>query len=609
MPFGAEVRQDGAVRFALWAPAAHRVELSLEQAGEETLLPMAPHEEGWFRLITDRATAGSRYRYRIDGGLRVPDPASRFQPGDIHGPSQVIDPSRFEWRDEHWRGRPWEEAIIYELHVGAFSDAGDYGAVMARLDHLVELGVTAIELMPLADFPGARDWGYDGALLFAPDSCYGSPDELKTLIETAHQKGLMVFLDVVYNHFGPEGNYLHAYAPQFFTERHHTPWGAAINFDGPDSATVRRFFIHNALYWLQEYHLDGLRLDAVDAIVDDSSPDILEELATAVREGPGRNRHLHLALENDDNAAHYLTRNEQGRPQYYVAQWNDDIHHSLHLLLTGERDGYYMDYGDRPILHLGRCLAEGFAYQGERSRFRHGAARGEPSGTLPPTAFISFLQNHDQVGNRAFGERLETLVEPAPLRAALAILLLAPSPPLLFMGEEFATPAPFLFFCDFGADLAAAVTEGRRREFARFSRFADPQLRRTIPDPNAPATFQRSRLAWGDLPEPAHQAWFGFYRRLLRLRREWIVPRLRGMRGGGGFRPLGQNGLRVQWRLGDGSRLSLLSNLGEPPLQVDHTFVPAGSILYRHPPDSEGWSPSRPLPPWSVTWFLDKAST
>jgi malto-oligosyltrehalose trehalohydrolase len=609
MPFGAEIRQDGTVRFALWAPAASRVELSLEQGGNETLLPMIPQKDGWFRLVTDRTKAGSCYHYRIDGGLRVPDPASRFQPGDIHGPSQVVDPGHFEWDDADWRGRPWEEAVIYELHVGAFSDTGDYRGVMAQLDHLVELGVTAIELMPLADFPGAHDWGYDGALLFAPDSRYGRPDELKALIEASHQKGLMVFLDVVYNHFGPEGNYLHAYAPLFFTERHHTPWGAAINFDGPDSSTVRRFFLHNALYWLQEYHLDGLRLDAVDAILDDSSPDILEELAMAVQKGPGRNRHLHLVLENDNNAAHYLTRDEQGQPRHYVAQWNDDIHHSLHVLLTGERDGYYVDYGDRPILHLGRCLAEGFAFQGERSQFRQGAERGEPSGNLPPIAFISFMQNHDQVGNRAFGERLSTLVAPTPLRAALAILLIAPSPPLLFMGEEFASRAPFQFFCDFDTDLAEAVTKGRRREFAYFSQFADPEIRQTIPDPNALATFKRSVLDWEHLPEPLNQEWLGFYRSLLRLRHTHIIPRLHGMRSGGEFELLEQQGLRVQWRLGDGSCLCLLANLSDESLPIDNLVLPTTAPLYHHPLELEDWPPPRALPPWSVIWFLTDATS
>jgi maltooligosyltrehalose trehalohydrolase len=608
MPFGAEIRQDGRVRFAIWAPAARRVELSIEQGSEAVLLPMAPHEEGWFRLITDQATTGTRYRYRIDGELRVPDPASRFQPEDIHGPSQVVNPNRFNWHDQQWQGRPWEEAVIYELHVGAFSAEGNYAMVAAHLDHLIELGVTAIELMPLADFPGARNWGYDGALLFAPDSSYGTPDELKALIETAHQKGLMVLLDVVYNHFGPEGNYLHAYAPQFFNEQRHTPWGAAINFDSVQSATVRRFFIHNALYWLQEYHLDGLRLDAVHAIHDESSPDILEELAAAVRKGPGSERQIHLVLENDHNAARYLTRDEQGRPHHYVAQWNDDIHHSLHVLLTGERDAYYMDYCDRPLAHLMRCLAQGFAYQGESSRYRGGIPRGESTAALPSTAFVSFLQNHDQVGNRAFGERQHELIRTAPLRAALSIVLLAPSPPLLFMGEEFASRTPFQFFCDFGPDLAESVSAGRRREFARFSQFADPQARQAIPDPNDPASFQRSHLDWEHLPQQTGQEWLAIYRSLLHLRHEQIVPRLPGMRGGGEFRPLGQRGLLVQWRLGDNSRLGLLANLSDTPLQIDNTDLPGGDSLHRYPSEMEQWSPPHPLLPWSVIWFLDEAA-
>jgi malto-oligosyltrehalose trehalohydrolase len=613
MPFGAEILRDGRVRFAIWAPAARRVELSLEQGSEAVLLPMAPHEEGWFRLTTDQATTGTLYRYRIDGELRVPDPASRFQPEDIHGPSQVIDPNRFDWHDEQWRGRPWEEAVIYELHVGAFSAEGNYEMVAARLDYLVELGVTAIELMPLADFPGARDWGYDGALLFAPDSCYGTPDELKALIGTAHRKGLMVMLDVVYNHFGPEGNYLRAYAPRFFNEQRHTPWGAAINFDAAQSATVRRFLIHNALYWLQEYHLDGLRLDAVHAIQDESSPDILEELAAAVREGPGRERRIHLVLENDHNAARYLTRDEQGRPRHYVAQWNDDLHHSLHVLLTGERDAYYMDYCDRPLAHLMRCLAEGFAYQGEPSRYRAGAARGESTAALPATAFVSFLQNHDQVGNRAFGERLHELIPSTPLRAALSIILLAPSPPLLFMGEEFASRAPFQFFCDFGPDLAATVSAGRRREFARFKQFANPRAQQAIPDPNDPASFQRSRLDWEHLAEQTGQEWLAFYRSLLRLRHEQIVPRLPGMRDGGECRPLGLRGLWVQWRLGDNSRLGLLANMSSASLEIDKIDLPAGDLpagdtLHRYPREMEDWSPPHPLPPWSVVWFLVEAS-
>lgn len=610
MPFGADCLPHGGVHFQLWAPGARQVELCLEQADGEQRLPMTAGDGGWYRRICDQteAAVGSRYRYRIDGALRVPDPASRFQPEDVHGPSQVIDPHSWQWEDQAWRGRPWEEAVIYELHVGAFSSEGSFAALGRRLDYLRELGVTAIELMPVADFPGARNWGYDGVLPFAPDSRYGRPEALKAFIQAAHQKGLMVLLDVVYNHFGPEGNYLHLYAPQFFTERHHTPWGAAINFDGQQSETVRQFFIHNALYWLEEYHLDGLRLDAVHAIIDDSSPDILQQLAEAVAQGPGQTRQVHLILENDHNAAHYLQREADGRPRHYVAQWNDDIHHALHTLLTGETDGYYADYADLPAWHLGRCLAEGFAYQGEASAYRDGAARGEPSRDLPPTAFVSFLQNHDQVGNRAFGERITALAEEQAVQAAVAVLLLAPSPPLLFMGEEFASRQGFEFFCDFGAELATAVTEGRRREFARFARFTDPAVRETIPDPTTPAAFERSRLDWDSLLEPAHRDWHARYSALLALRHRHIIPRLRGMTGGAGaFRLLGETGLRVEWQLEDGARLHLLANLGEAPVPFIDESLPAGSPLYAHPPALAGELAAHRLPPWSVGWYLQAA--
>jgi malto-oligosyltrehalose trehalohydrolase len=411
----------------------------------------------------------------------------------------------------------------------------------------------------------------------------------------------MVFLDVVYNHFGPEGNYLHRYAPAFFTERHRTPWGAAINFDDVGSRMVRDFFIHNALYWLEEYHLDGLRLDAVHAIADDSEPDILEELVAAVREGPGRDRHVHLVIENADNAAHYLARRHRA---YYDAQWNDDLHHALHVLITGEHDGYYADYVDRPLWHLGRCLAEGFAYQGEPSAYRGHRRRGEPSFGVPPTAFVSFLQNHDQVGNRAFGERLATLVPPKALRAAVAIVLLAPSPPLLFMGEEFGAANPFLYFCDFAPELGAKVREGRRGEFARFEAFRSAEARARIPDPNAVRTFERSRLDWGLLERPAHRDWLELYRALLRLRAREITPRLSGIQGGGArFELLGNEALEVRWRLGDGSRLTLLCNLGKRPL----TGVKPreGEVIYSThgaPALREGR-----FPPWSVVWALARA--
>lgn len=605
MPFGAQVQPDGRVRFRLWGPAATRVELCLEADTGESILPLTGEPGGWFGLVTDRAAAGSRYRYRIDGGLRVPDPASRFQPDDVHGPSQVIDPRSWRWADADWRGRPWEEAVVYELHVGAFSPQGSFAAVTRRLDYLAELGVTAIELMPIADFHGARNWGYDGVLPFAPDSSYGLPEDLKDLIQSAHHKGLMVLLDVVYNHFGPEGNFLHQYAPQFFTARRHTPWGAAINFDGPDSETVRRFFIHNALYWLQEYHFDGLRLDAVDTIRDDLAPDFLAELAATVRQGPGRERHVHLILENDDNAAHYLLRDRNERPRQYTAQWNDDFHHALHILLTGEADGCYADFETRPVWYLGRCLTQGFGYQGEPSAYRGGAGRGEPSRALPPMAFVSFLQNHDQAGNRPFGERIHCLTDPERLRAVITLLLLAPAPPLLFMGEEFAAARPFQFFCDFGPELAAAVAAGRRRGFACFEGFARLLEHRTPPDPNDPDTFDRCKLDWDCLDATLHVDWLGFYRNLLELRHNQIVPRLAGMQGNAGtFRQIREHGLWVRWRLGDGSGLTLVANLGDSPLPVTATDLAVGKPLYACPPSLTIDAATDQLPLWCVVWFL-----
>jgi 1,4-alpha-glucan branching enzyme/maltooligosyltrehalose trehalohydrolase len=470
---------------------------------------------------------------------------------------------------------------------------------MQRLDYLVDLGITAIELMPVADFPGSRNWGYDGVLLFAPDHRYGTPDQLKALVQAAHARGLMVLLDVVYNHFGPGGNYLNTYAPQFFNELHHTPWGAAINFDGKDSRIVRDFYIHNALYWLEEYHFDGLRIDAVHAILDKSRPNILEELAGAVQAGPGRIRQVHLVLENDSNEARYL---QQGG---FAAQWNDDSHHALHLLLTGECDGYYADYANQPIRHLARCLAEGFAFQGEPSAFRDGRPRGEPSGHLTPGAFINFCQTHDQIGNRAYGERIAMLAQQKPLQVALAVLLLAPSPPMLFMGEEFAAATPFQFFCDFQGELADAVTEGRRREFAGFRKFADPAARALIPDPNDPATFERCKLNWDCLDEPQHKAWLEHYRSLLSLRRTHVAPRLPGMGGGAEFELIGASGLVVIWCLGDSARLTLLANLGESP--VDGVLRFAGTPFYLSQPGLPESLAAGIMPPWSAAWFIKEA--
>ena len=455
----------------------------------------------------------------------------------------------------------------------------------------------------MADFPGTYNWGYDGVYLFAPDSQYGRPENLKALIDAAHGRGLMVFLDVVYNHFGPEGNYLHITAPQFFTERHRTPWGAAINYDGEYHYPVRQFIIHNALYWLEEYHLDGLRFDAVHAIMDDSQPDILTELAQRVHEHFGDSRHIHLVLENDHNAAHYLTQNSGLRQQRYSAQWNDDFHHALHVLLSKESRGYYMDYADDPVHHLGRCLSEGFAYQGEPSAYRVNTARGEPSDHLPPTAFVSFVQNHDQVGNRAFGERMASLARPEQRKAATVLLLLAPSPPLLFMGDEWGCVQPFLFFCDFTSDLADKVVAGRRMEFANFPEFSDPASRERIPNPMDPTTFKQSTLNWESARLTEHKHWLELHRKLLALRREQIIPRLYDITGQPkSYTQLNQQALYARWMLGDGSELFVVANLGDASL-IDIN-LPLNHVLFTTHAELYGRHETEQMPPWSVLWTL-----
>jgi maltooligosyltrehalose trehalohydrolase len=603
MPFGAELTATGKVRFRLWAPAAHEVELVLHQeAGKPQALKMSAQADGWFELTTGEARAGSLYRYRIDGKTEVPDPASRSNPEDIHGPSEVIDPAAFEWDDADWRGRAWHEAVVYELHVGTFSPEGTFAGVEKKLDHLVALGVTAIELMPIADFPGKRGWGYDGVLQFAPESAYGRPDELKSLIAAAHRRGIAVMLDVVYNHFGPEGNYLPVYAPQFFTDKHHTPWGAAINFDSPGSRNVRDFYIHNTLYWLEEYHFDGLRFDAVHAIIDDSEPNIMTEIARAAHNGPGRERHLFLVLENGANHARFLGK--PGATETFDAQWNDDVHHCLHTLLTGEKDGYYEDYVENPYAMLCRCLAEGFGYQGQESAHL-GAPRGEPSGHLPPTAFVNFLQNHDQIGNRAFGERINAIASSEEaLRAGYAVLLLAPSPPMLFMGEEWEAPQPFPYFCDFEPDLAAKVREGRKREFSRFEKFSDKGGLSALPDPTATETFRSAHLDWSMLQQAQHADILDRFQRLLAIRQRDIVPLIPKIQTGTCTKLEASGAFAVDWRLDDGSMLHLLANLTDHAVPVIGRV--AGRMIFSTHPNIRAAMTRNELAPWSVTWLLER---
>lgn len=552
MRFGAQ--SDGEVtRFRLWAPDA--VDVALEIEGQVSW-PLPDIGDGWRELVLP-AAAGTRYRYRVDE-VCVPDPAARAQDGGVHGWSVVVDPRAYRWRISDWCGRPWHETVLYEIHAGL---AGGFDGVAAELERLAALGITAVELMPIAAFPGERNWGYDGVLPFAPQASYGTPEALKALVDRTHELGLMVFLDVVYNHFGPDGNYLGLYAKRFFRENQPTPWGAAIDFRRPE---VREFFIDNALYWLDEYRIDGLRLDAVHAITE---RDWLVELARRVHERFDGERHVHLVLENEQNDAGLLRHG-------FDAQWNDDGHHCLHVLLTDEREGYYVDYADAPAARLARCLADGFVYQGEVSPHR-GLPRGTSSADLPPTAFVLFLQNHDQIGNRAYGERLTTLAHPAALRTALALVLLAPQIPLLFFGEERGARAPFLYFTDHSDGLGHAVREGRRAEFARFAAFSDPARRETIPDPNAANTFERSRPSPDDHDEVTAQ----IVATALTKRRDFLVAKLPSLRArGAGL--LGPYAVAARWH-GDGGVYAIHANLGDTQVVVERADL--GAVVFEQP--------------------------
>ncbi|MGI8649313.1 MAG: malto-oligosyltrehalose trehalohydrolase [Rubrobacter sp.] len=591
----AEPANDGRTRFSLWSPSARTVEIVIE-GGEP--YPMERGEDGLFAREME-APAGALYRFRIDGGTLVPDPASRFQPEDVHGPSEVVDVASFDRPDFAWRGRPWHESVVYELHVGAFTPEGTYRAAAERLDHLRELGVTAIELLPLSDFPGSRNWGYDGVLLYAPDSSYGRPEDLRSFIAAAHERDISVLLDVVYNHFGPEGNYLNAYAPEFFTDRHETPWGAAMNLDGEGGEYVREFFIRNALYWLQEYGFDGLRLDAVHALKDDSERHFLTEIAERIEAGPGSVRHIHLVLENEENEASRLA-GSPGPDAVYSAQWNDDVHHALHVAATGEDASYYSDFSDAPVSRLGRCLAEGFAFQGDVSRHR-GNERGEASGHLSPLRFVSFVQNHDQVGNRAFGDRITALAAPEVVRAIAAVYLLAPQVPMLFMGEEWGASTPFQFFCDFEGDLAGLVTEGRREEFEKFPEFSDAATREEIPDPSDERTFLDSKLVWEEAGDQDHGEYLDFYQEILAVRHAEVIPHLEGTSGGQAqHRLVGERALRVQWPLGDGALLSGLINFSG---EGSGGFEPApGRLIFAT--NASGPDDGGNLPAWTTAWYL-----
>ncbi len=577
--FGPSLADHG-TRFRLWAPTAKRVDVMLERAHA-----MTRGGDGWFNADIAGVKPGARYKFRIDGEIDVPDPASLFQPEDVFGPSEVIDHRAYRWRAADWCGRPWHEAVIVEAHVGTFTKQGTHRAMIDRLDHLVETGITALELMPLADFAGSRNWGYDGVLWYAPDSAYGRPDDLKALIDEAHLRGLMVLLDVVYNHFGPEGNYLGRYAPSFFTEAH-TPWGSAIDYRVEQ---VRAFAIENALYWLRDYRFDGLRLDAVNSIVEPGGLSLLHDISAATgRLAAETGRQIHLVLENGDNRASLLDPVQDPPHGKYRAQWNDDYHHAWRVMMTGEKQGYYGDYQRSPISDIARSLSSGFVYQGETLAFR-GAKRGEQSSHLAPTAFINFLQNHDQIGNRALGDRLEGNADPRMIEAALQVLLIAPHIPMLFMGEEWGSRAPFPFFCDFGGDLADAVRKGRRVELAwAYAEYGDE-----VPDALAASTRDSAVLDWDGRNAPAGRKRLAMVRELLQVRRREIMPRLAGASFGKAG-TVGNGLLTADWRMGDGTTLRLTANLSEKA--VSHGDAKRTLIWGRELGNS--------VPPWSVHWRI-----
>ncbi len=587
---GATVLPGGGVRFTVWAPTARSVELLLSTGEWERRLPLHPAADGYHTRTVPDAAPGARYRFLVDGAGPFPDPASRFQPEGPHGPSQIVDPTAFPWTDHAWRGLRREGLVIYELHVGTFTAAGTFEAAIAELPRLRELGVTAIELMPVAEFPGHRNWGYDGVDLFAPSHIYGGPDGLRRLVDAAHALGLGVILDVVFNHLGPDGNYLGAFSPFYFTSRYRTPWGDAFNYDGPQSRPVRDFVCAAASRWVSEYHIDGLRLDAVHAIFDAGPRHILAEIAARVRAAAGR-RDVLVIAESDANDVTLIRPARGPRPPaehppagrgdragYGLdAVWADDFHHAVHVRLTGERDGYYAAYtGD--LAEIARAINEGFIYQGQVSPYT-GRPRGTRVTDEPAAAFVFCLQNHDQVGNRAEGERLAVLVDRDAYALASALLLLAPETPLLFMGQEYAATTPFLYFTDHHPELGRRVTEGRRQEFAAFPAFRDPARRARIPDPQDEATFRRSKL---DPAERARNAAMErLYRDLLTLRREDPVLR-RQDRTATRAVPLTDDVLAMHRWQGEAQRL-LLVNFGAAvrlPTPTTPLLPPSATLLW-----------------------------
>lgn len=600
-PYGTKFLKDGSAKFSFWAPDAKDVKLCVKYNDSLQEFQMEKNKYGLYTTMINEAKEGISYGYKINNELIVPDPASRYQPEDANGLSKLINPESFDWQDDlNWKGRAWEEAVLYELHIGTFTQEGTFKAIEEKLDYFVELGVNAIELMPVADFPGKRNWGYDGVLIYAPDSIYGTPDELKNLIKSAHKKGLMVFLDVVYNHFGPDGNYLYTYAKsKFFNQKIKTPWGDAINFK---NKFVRDFFINNALYWFNEYHFDGLRFDAFHEIFDDSTPNIIEELSTKIKENLSSDRQIHLVLENGKNESRYLQK-------AYDAQWNDDFHHCVHVLTTGEKGSYYSAFTkeitDKPAsYHLSKTLTEGFAYQGKRTLNKANILRGEKSSHLPLYRFVNFIQNHDQIGNRAFGERISVLSNDSLIRAAACLYLLAPSIPLMFMGEEWGSKSPFYFFCNFNEELSKAVRKGRREESANFSQIFDSKIKDSIPDPSLEKTFLDSKLNWEDLKDDAHRQMFNFYKEMLLIRKEKIIPIIKKIKKRT-CAIYSDKAFSVNWEIEQGNlkNLSILANFGDSLINISSCITEKDIIALSNPEAKNMIINNKTLPAQMVLWY------
>lgn len=514
---GAHVGERG-VRYCIWAPFHSELAVCVRhQDGHEDTQRMEPQPNGYFLLDDPNGRPGDRYIYKLSDGSTVPDPASHFQPDGVHGWSECIDHRAYSWRCDKWERPGWHGQAIYEIHVGTFTPRGTFSSAIERLDHIAALGIGAIELMPVADFPGDRNWGYDGVDLFAPARCYGTPDELRGLVDAAHERGLAVILDVVYNHLGPDGNYLARFASSYFHAEQDTPWGASFNLDGPDSRPVRDFFLSNAAYWLDEYRFDGLRLDATHAMRDDSPRHLLADLAQVVHE-----RGAFLIAEDERNTCEVLTRENGGGAQL-DAVWADDFHHQVRVALTGIQEGYFESY-DGSAADLASVLDNGWYYTGQAFPFWKGRPRGEPCRHLPTSAFITCIENHDQVGNRALGERLANLIGSSAYRAASALLCLTPYPPLIFMGQEWAASTPFLYFTDHAGELGRQISVGRQKEFA--SAGINQQLKpEEVPDPQALETFVRSKLSWDELRAEPHASILALYRRCLEYRAKWLKGR------------------------------------------------------------------------------------